>query len=187
MLILIDQDNVLADFEAAFNSAWVASGHLFPAIPLDRRRTFRVRDDYPAELLEAVEAIYLRPGFYRDLPPVPGAIEAVRAFQEAGHEVAICTSPLDQYQHCLTEKYEWTEHHLGIKFVSRMIVTKDKTLIHGDWLIDDNPEIKGIRKPDWVHVIYEQPYNQHVQGPRISWGELLVCGDPAEVLKGLVR
>lgn len=188
MLILIDQDNVLADFERGFRDAWIASGNPYPALPLDQRRYFRVRDDYPAELRAEVEAIYTAPGFYRDLPPIAGAQEAVKSFLAAGHEVAICTSPLNQYQNCLTEKYEWTERHLGPEFVHRMIVTKDKTLIHGDWLIDDNPEITGLRKPDWLHIVYDQPYNRHVAGPRISWVEFAGVEDPlADIKKRAAR
>lgn len=170
MRILIDQDGVLADFDTAFHSAWVALRHPHPALAPAARRSFYVRDDYPAHLRETVEHIYTSPGFIRDLPPIPGAIDAVKELLELSHDVRICTSPLNQYRHCVPEKYEWVERYFGSEFVnSRMIVTKDKTLVHGDLLVDDKPEVTGARQPEWLHVVYDQPYNRHVRGARMTW------------------
>lgn len=50
-----------------------------------------------------------------------------------------------------------------------MIVTKDKTLVHGDLLIDDKPRVTGTRSPAWQHVLYDQPYNRHVDAQRMTW------------------
>ena len=175
MLILIDQDGVLADFDLAFHTAWEALDHPHPAVPPNERRAFYVRDDYPEHLRATVEEIYTSPGFFRSLPPIPGAVDAVRELVNLGHDVRICTSPLNQYRHCVPEKYEWVEHHLGPEFVARMIVTKDKTLVHGDVLVDDKPEVTGTRKPDWSHVIYDQPYNRYVDGVRINWANWRVA------------
>ena len=169
MLILIDQDNVLADFEAGFRDAWDASGHPHPALPAHARTTFYIRDDYPAHLRREVEAIYTAPGFFRELPPLPGALEAIAALLQAGHDVRICTSPLQGYHHCAMEKFEWVERHLGADCLHRLILTRDKTLVHGDVLVDDNPHITGARTPDWRHILYDQPYNRHLPGPRMTW------------------
>jgi 5'-nucleotidase len=168
-LILVDQDGVLANFESGFYAAWQAAGHPHPALPLEQRRSFYVRDDYPAALRAEVEAIYTAPGFYRDLPAISGAVEALTTLLEQGHDVRICTSPLTQYRHCVPEKYEWVERHLGAEFVTRMIVSKDKTIVHGDLLVDDNPQIKGPCTPSWQHVIFDQPYNRQVEGTRMNW------------------
>lgn len=169
MLILIDLDGVLADFEQGFYEAWQASGHDRKVIPLEERRSFYIRDDYPQHLRHAVEAIYTTPGFYRSLPPITGAVESINELLVLGHDVHICTSPLNAYRHCVLEKYEWVEHHLGSEFIAKMVVTKDKTLVQGDILIDDKPEIIGICTPTWRHILFDQPYNRHVKGNRITW------------------
>jgi 5'-nucleotidase len=104
----------------------------------------------------------------RDLPPITGATEALRALLEQGHDVRICTSPLNQYRNCVPEKYEWIERHLGPEFVTRMIVSKDKTIVYGDVLVDDNPSVKGPCLAKWQHVIFDQPYNRHVDGARMT-------------------
>lgn len=118
MLILLDQDGVLADFDTAFHAAWKALKHPHPALPPSDRRSFYVRDDYPPELRETVEEIYTSPGFFRDLPPIPGALDGVRELRSLGHDVRICTSPLSQYRHFLRntsgsngtlDRHSWSE------------------------------------------------------------------------------
>lgn len=40
-------------------------------------------------------------------------------------------------------QYAWVEKHLGYDFLEQVILTRDKTLIAGDLLIDDKPDILG--------------------------------------------
>jgi 5'-nucleotidase len=169
MLILLDQDGVLADFEQGFHDAWVAQERPCPAILPIQRRSFYLRDDYPPHVNDLVQQIYTSPGFFRNLAPHAGALHGVKDMLSAGHDVRICTSPLSQYRNCVTEKYEWVEQHLGFDFVARMMVTKDKTLMHGDVLIDDRPEVVGSRTPTWQHWVMDQPYNRNSSRPRLSW------------------
>ena len=44
---------------------------------------------------------------------------------------------------CVCVQYAWVEKHLGQEFVEQVILTRDKTLISGDILIDDKPDIIG--------------------------------------------
>lgn len=174
MLILVDQDGVLADFEQAFYQAWQRSPMQqdFPAIAPEHRRHFYPRDDYPTQYAQATRDIIASKGFFRNLRPIEGAINGMKAMQEAGHEVVICTAPINEYQHCVPEKYEWVEEHLGMEWTRRMIVTKDKTLVYGDVLIDDRPEIHGHRVPQWQHVLFDQAYNRHITTtPRLTWNQ----------------
>lgn len=175
-IILVDQDNVLADFERGFHDAWMASMHLHPEvppIPLEARRTFRIVDDYPEDYREMVLGLQRTPGFFAGLPSVPGAIEAIKQL-EAQYEIVICTSPLTDCRNGITEKLEWIERHFGAEYVLRTIVTKDKTLVHGDWLIDDNPEVTGLRTPVWRHLIFDQPYNRQIRRDRVRWNNSLI-------------
>ena len=170
MLILLDQDGVLADFESAFRDAWNRRyGAQMPALGPSERKSFHLRDDYPLGLRDAVRSIYEGPGFYRDLPPIPGALDGARAMLEEDHDVRICTSPLTFWRNCVPEKYEWVERHLGSEFLPRLIVTKDKTLVRGHVLVDDNPRVDGAEMPMWRHVIFDAPYNRSVCGPRMTW------------------
>ncbi|WP_041863188.1 5'-3'-deoxyribonucleotidase [Bordetella petrii] len=170
MLILLDQDGVLADFEHAFLAAWRARHPDIAPVPYENRRSFRILDDYPPELRARAEAIYTAPGFIRDLPPVPGAVEAYRELLALGMDVRICTSPLLQFENCVAEKYLWVERHLGRAATERLVLTRDKTLVRGDLLIDDKPRIQGAVRPSWRHIVYDAPYNRHETGqPRLTW------------------
>ncbi|CAM3681350.1 5'-3'-deoxyribonucleotidase [Bordetella sputigena] len=170
MLILIDQDGVLADFEKAFVAAWRQAHPDIPPVEVEDRRSFHILEDYPPELRPLAEALYTAPGFIRDLPPVPGALDAVRELSELGLDVRICSSPLRQYENCVAEKYHWIERHLGRAWTERLILTRDKTLVQGDILIDDRAVIEGAARPRWRHVLYDAPHNRHVTDkPRLTW------------------
>ena len=166
MIILVDQDGPLADFEGAFLQAWQQRYPERARISLEARTTFYVRDQYPKEFLEEIEEIHNAPGFTLDMSPVPGSIEALHAMTAAGHTVFICTSPLSGAKTSMTEKLEWIERYLGRAYVKRTICTKDKTLIRGDYLIDDKLEIGGLLSPTWKHILYTMPYNADVSRER---------------------
>lgn len=158
MIILVDMDNVLVDFDGGFHEVWERQGNR--VLP---RTSVRLEGDYGD-----VSHIIRAPGFVRGLRPVPGALEAVSELSR-NHEVFICSSPLHPVHQSSREKLEWVAEHLGEEWLRRVILTKDKTLVKGDILIDDKPEITGAVQPEWEHVVFDQPYNRHVQGRRINW------------------
>ncbi len=170
MIILVDMDNTLADFDVALLERW---RELYPNefhVPLEKRTTFYTFLDYPEHLQDKIHDLCHSEGFIRNLPPVEGGIEAVKEMLERGHDVRFCSSHLFQYDNSVLEKYRWIEQHFGRKLVDRIVFTRDKTLIHGDILIDDKPAISGLRKPDWEHVIYDRPYNRQITGQRrLTW------------------
>ncbi|HJX05299.1 MAG TPA: 5'-3'-deoxyribonucleotidase [Candidatus Nanoarchaeia archaeon] len=170
MIILVDLDDVLADFEKSFLDNWRKKHPDKLYVPLEERTTFKVHKQYPPELKPLVQEIYCAPGFYRNLPLIKGGKEAIQEMRQKEHDVFLCTSPLSSYENCVLEKYKWTEERLGEDWVQRLIITKDKALVRGDILIDDNPYPKGILIPTWEHIIYDFPYNRHVEGKRrITW------------------
>jgi 5'-nucleotidase len=129
-----------------------------------------VKESYPEELKQLVVEILLEPSFFRDMMPMVGAKEALFEMEQMGLEVFICTSPLTTYKNCVLEKFEWVENHLGADWVNRIILTKDKTLVKGDYLIDDKPAITGVESsPVWEHILYDRPYNRDVDKKRLVW------------------
>jgi 5'-nucleotidase len=183
MRFLIDMDGVLADWETRFLDLWRERHPGRPYVSIPERRSFYVTSDYPRELYPHVRSIYLAPGFYRTLPPIEGGIEALHEMDRLGHRVSLCSSPLTDFQNCVLEKYEWVAEHLGPDWIPRLVLTKDKTLVRADILVDDRPEVEGAETPEWEHVVFDQPYNRHVTDRRRitweTWRSLLPDGEDA--------
>jgi 5'-nucleotidase len=157
-IILVDMDGVIADFELGFLKSWQQNHPDLPYFALEQRKSFYVRDQYPQDQKQLVEKIYKSEGFYRNLPVISGSVQAFKELEKSC-ELFICTSPLSGNKFCIQEKTDWIGEHLGNEWISKMVITKDKTIVRGDVLIDDNPHVKGILTPTWSLVTYKQPYN----------------------------
>lgn len=175
-VILLDLDNTIVDWDSEFQARWRKrnAGHAnqHPEI-ITNRSHFEVESNFPEEYRQDVLDVIGEPGFYRNLETFPGALEAVKEMEQAGCVVRFCTSthPVCHSQ-CALEKMDWITENFGADYVSKVIITSDKTTVKGDILIDDKPKIVGcVEEPDWIHVLYDQPYNQNVKNaPRLdSW------------------
>ena len=170
MIVLIDMGDVLADFDGEVFTRWKK---IYPSkyiVPLDERTSFYLHDEMPEESKELIRGINTAKGFIENLPEIEGGIDAINEIADYGHTVFICTAPLMKYTNCVPEKYMWIEKHLGKKWLERLILTRDKTMIRGDILIDDKPEISGVNKPIWEHILFDKAYNANVKNQRrLTW------------------
>ena len=170
MIILIDMDDVIADFDGEFYRKWNKIHPDKKITPPDERNCFYLIDESPKEYEEFIRGVYTAPGFIKSLPEIKGSVDGVKDIESRGHKIFICTSPLNAYQNCVKEKYEWIEEHLGFEWTKKLILTKDKTLVQGDILIDDKPEVTGVTKPLWEHIVFEKAYNRNTNhSRRINW------------------
>lgn len=168
-VVLVDLDGVCFDWMTGLNRALLALDPSYPII--------RPQDQHHWDLLcgpggdrAVLDRALNSPGLYRNLQPVPGALEALEAMEAAGLAPFICSSQFPTHPTCASEKLASVEEHFGAKWARRTILTLDKTLVHGTVLVDDKPEITGARVPDWTQVVFDQPYNQATEGPRLhSW------------------
>ncbi len=90
-------------------------------------------------------------GFFLSLEPLEFAIEGLNILQTK-YDVWILTRPSIKNTHCYTEKAEWIKKYFGEDMLNRMILCPDKSLVKGDFLIDDDikhgqPEFEG----EWLH------------------------------------
>lgn len=171
MRILVDLDGVLADWGKAYGESLDAYGEEAALIPRHAdQRSFNLNEGRTEREKEIIAAVMVEEGFYARLQPIPGAKQALKAAVKAGHDVRIVTSPWVSNPTCASDKLNWIVQHYGSHWGSRVVITTDKTLVRGDILIDDKPEVTGSMEPYWTHVIFDQPYNQHVGKPRIhTW------------------
>lgn len=116
-ILFIDMDGVLANFDKAA-SDWLESN---PTV----EHIYKGRED----------RIH---GIFRNIPPIDGAIEAVKKLAESGkYDMFIATAAPWDNPESATDKRYWIEHHFGELFKRRMFVTHRKDLLAGDYLIDD--------------------------------------------------
>lgn len=105
-----------------------------------------------------------QPHFFRRLEPVEGAQEAFRRLCEASqYDVWILSSPSWSNPQSWTDKRLWVYQHLSEEAEGKLILSKEKSLLKGDILIDDKPEnsdsfdqfihFGSSECPDWEAVL----------------------------------
>lgn len=114
------------------------------------------------------EVAKMQPGFYRQLPPTPGALDALREIHDwPDVQVFVATKIPDHNPLAATEKIQWL-HELAPFLEERIIITPNKACLGrpGDVLIDDRAHkadaafFPGLfihygdaRWPDWGAVL----------------------------------
>jgi 5'(3')-deoxyribonucleotidase len=111
-IVYVDMDNVLVDFPWGIDQ-------------LSKEIKKKYGDD-----LDDI------PGFFSDLPPVDGAIEAFRKLSKHYDTYILSTAPWDNPS-AWTDKLLWVKKHLPEKGYKRLILSHNKNLNNGDYLIDD--------------------------------------------------
>lgn len=168
--ILVDMDNVIADQVGGFYSVLAKTYPEIPLPPRDSLAFFDIELNFPEEHRDLIKSLRLEEGFFRSLSIVPGAKEGLGTLDQEEYDVWIVTAPTWEWKYCVPEKYAWVEEHLGRNWCGKIILTRDKTLVTGNILIDDAPTVTGIQKPVWTHVLYDQPYNRTVRDTeRVTW------------------
>lgn len=75
-------------------------------------------------------------GFFLKLEEIPDAIDSFNKLKES-YDVWILTRPSFRNVNCYTEKAQWVWDHLGYDVLEKTIISGDKSLLKGDYLIDD--------------------------------------------------
>ena len=127
------------------------------------------------------------PGIFRDLPPVPGAIDAVNKLNDYYELYILSTAPWQNVS-AWQDKLIWLQHHFGDDekslFYKRVILAHDKSLARtpGGILVDDRP-YHGAS--GWDDAEMDSQWIQYGYEPKMTWQtglvELLI--EAAEVFK----
>lgn len=169
-IILVDMDGVLADQHLGFLNILESKYPEIYATYQGADTNYEFERNFPEAHHALITSLREQKGFFRNLPPISDAKEALLAMRDGGFSVFICTAPIYRYQFCIPEKYEWIENHLGSDWAMKTIIARDKTVIGGDFLIDDSTDVKGASTPSWEHVVFDRTYNQRAEGKRrIDW------------------
>ena len=115
-ILLFDMDGVVADFDkCAIN--WARNMGISSQEFKDKK-------------------MYRQPGFYLELEPMEGAIEAIQKL-EPKFEIRFVSAPSWSNPSSFTEKRLWIEKYLGNWAEKRMDLTFRKDLFMGHYLVDD--------------------------------------------------
>ena len=90
--------------------------------------------------------------------PYDGVREAIQKLRNAGHKVVVVT-----WQFSLENKYYTLLFFKKNKIpYDDICFTRDKWMIQGDWLIDDNPEFIEDKRDKSKKILINMPYNKKV-------------------------
>lgn len=131
---LVDVDDVLADLKTPLLVFLEETFGL--KIRLEDLAVWDLLAEIDPKHRAQLEAEMATPGFCRHLALLPGAKEAIQEIQKYA-EVYVVTSPF----HSPTWAYDrvlWLQQYLQISMPT-IVLTPAKYLVHGDFLLDDNP------------------------------------------------
>jgi 5'-nucleotidase len=128
-IIYFDMDGVLADFNRALQE--------------------KVTPELAVKYGEDVDQI---PGIFNDLKPVPGAIFAFQELSEKYDCYILSTAPWGNPEAWM-EKRIWVETYLGKLAHKKLILSHNKHLNKGDYLIDDRLA-NGADKFEGEHILF---------------------------------
>nr|WP_269451963.1 hypothetical protein [Tessaracoccus coleopterorum] len=174
-VILKDMDNTDYDWSGRLNEILLDLDPTFPVVPEGQRLNynhFAATDDYDRSTLHRA---LNRPDFYHNMPRVPGAIESTEAFLDAGCPVFHVSTPALLNPGCVAGKVADLTRDYGPGRLKRLILTTDKTVIRGDVLFDDKPEICGTGNRDWRHVLVGRDFNRYVRQHPCGWTAGQTC------------
>jgi 5'(3')-deoxyribonucleotidase len=110
-----------------------------------------------------VFSVAAKPGFYRNLPLMPGAVEMVKTAGDMSGELPnILSAPVgdenDLNNPSVVEKKEWVAEHFG-ELVGEVIITIDKGRVvkdSSDILIDDRPKyVEKFESAGGTAILYK--------------------------------
>ena len=99
-------------------------------------------------------------GIFGLMQPMSGAIAAYHELSELFDTYILSTAPWENPS-AWSDKLEWVKRHLGAPAHKRLILSHNKHLNRGDYLVDDRPnngaeEFGKVPGQEWIHFGHEQ-------------------------------
>lgn len=164
--IAIDMDNVIADVLTHYIN-WYERDY---GVRVDKEAIAGL-PEMEAFPNNAIKKFLFTPGFFRTVPVMPGAQEAVKKLMEK-YEVYIVSAAME-FPLSLFEKYEWLQEHFPFIEWKNIIFCGDKSIINTDFMIDDH--LKNLDFCSGKAFIFTASHNVHVnRHSRVNnWDEVV--------------
>ena len=165
--IAIDMDGVIADVETHFIN-WYERDY---GVKIPKELLIGVVEDEAFPDKTAVRKFLLTPGFFRTVPVIKGAVDAVKKLTET-YEIYIVSAAME-FPHSLPEKYAWLQEHFPFISWRHIIFCGDKSIINTDYLIDDH--CKNLDVCKGKAIMFSAGHNaNHTHHKRVdNWKEVL--------------
>ncbi len=174
----VDLDGVCADYEGAFRASVARQRGLDPAtLPpqtiLDAYSQWGLSFE---EFEEAHRRAVVEDHMFRRMEPLPGVSEALWRLSDAGVWIRIITHRLIfnwAHEASAADTAAWLDAH-QIPYRDLCFIG-DKPNVGADLYVDDSPtNILSLRGAGRTAIVFDQPYNRHLPGPRAhAWDDVV--------------
>jgi 5'(3')-deoxyribonucleotidase len=130
--IAVDMDEVIAEVEPKLKALYEA--HTGKPLPTE---DYRGKKIYSLPGVQQLRQKLFEPGFFADLPVMPGSQEQLKWLQQH-YDIYIVTAAAE-FRNSLAEKHAWLEAHFPFIHWKQMVFCGDKSIIKADYMIDDHP------------------------------------------------
>jgi 5'-nucleotidase len=178
LVLGVDLDGVCADYEAAFRASVARQlgrdpSTLPPQTIMDAYSEWGL--SFPA-FESAHRHAVLEDRIFRTMAPMPGVSAALWRLSDRGVWIRIITHRLLfnwAHETSAADTAAWLDQH---RIPCRdLCFIGDKPNVGADVYVDDAPRhIVGLRAAGKAAIVFDQPYNRHLPGPRAtSWDDVV--------------
>jgi 5'-nucleotidase len=185
----VDLDGVCGDYTTALRDVVAERTGADPAtLPLERSWDFREWGLSPAQFEELHRAAVLEHRIFRTMPAIPGAAETLWRLSDAGVWIRIITHRLYvNWGHAMAvaDTVEWLDA-TGIPYRDLCFLGA-KPQLGADCYVEDAPHnVEALRDTGSHVIVFDQPYNRGVPGPRArDWSQVETLVGDRVAEKGL--
>lgn len=153
MTVLVDLDDVLEDLLPAWVN-WLNTKYQLEVNPEDVTDYFVPKFFPSLKLTEVYQPLEL-PAFWDEVKPKEGAVEGAKTLIDNYDTYIVTTSSF----YTMLAKERMLKNYFPFINMGDIIVTRNKSIIQGDVVIDDcPPNLRGDRK---LRLLMDAPHNRH--------------------------
>jgi 5'-nucleotidase len=178
LVLGVDLDGVCADYEAAFRTSVARQlgrdpASLAPQTVLDAYSEWGLSFE---AFEQAHRRAVLEDRIFRHMRPVPGVAEALWRLSDAGVWIRIITHRLifnGAHEISAADTAAWLDEH-RIPYRDLCFIGA-KPDVGADVYVDDAPtHLLALRHAGKTAIVFDQPYNRSLPGPRAhTWGDVV--------------
>jgi 5'-nucleotidase len=172
LVLGVDLDGVCADYESALRSSVAARRGVDP-VTLPRQETTGSFVEWgltPETFEDAHRIAVVEDRIFRTMRPYPDVADVLWRLSDAGVWIRIITHRLlfnRAHEISAADTAWWLDAH-RIPYRDLCFIG-DKATVGADLYIDDSPHnIESLRGAGRTAIVFDQPYNRHLDGPRVE-------------------